>query len=41
MERFSPVYFEKENFPTRYVRPEISYNFVYPKKDFHFNSRWK
>ncbi|HEX2913315.1 MAG TPA: RiPP maturation radical SAM C-methyltransferase [Chloroflexia bacterium] len=30
MERFSPIYFEKENFPTRYIRPEASYAYLYP-----------
>lgn len=30
MERFSPIYFEKENFPTRYIRPEASYAYIYP-----------
>jgi ribosomal peptide maturation radical SAM protein 1 len=32
MERFSPIYFEKENFPTRYIKPEASYGYIYPKE---------
>lgn len=31
MERFSPIYFEKDIFPTRYIRPEASYSYIYPE----------
>jgi ribosomal peptide maturation radical SAM protein 1 len=30
MERFSPIFFDREAFPARYVRPERSYSYVYP-----------
>jgi ribosomal peptide maturation radical SAM protein 1 len=32
MERFSPIYFEKELFPTSYRKPEASYGYIYPEK---------
>jgi len=32
MERFSPIYSEKELFPTRYLKPEASYGYIYPEK---------
>ena len=32
MERFSPIYFERELFPTRYIRPETSYGYIYPER---------
>jgi ribosomal peptide maturation radical SAM protein 1 len=31
MERYSPIFFDRECFPARYVRPEASYAFVYPR----------
>jgi ribosomal peptide maturation radical SAM protein 1 len=31
MERFSPLYFDRENFPAVFLRPERSYSYVYPK----------
>jgi ribosomal peptide maturation radical SAM protein 1 len=31
MERFSPVFFDRESFPVRTVRPEVSYSYVYPE----------
>jgi ribosomal peptide maturation radical SAM protein 1 len=30
MERYSPIFFERDAFPARYVRPEASYAYVYP-----------
>lgn len=30
MERFSPIFSDRETFPARYVRPERSYGYVYP-----------
>jgi ribosomal peptide maturation radical SAM protein 1 len=30
MERFSPIFFARSEFPTQFVRPERSYSFVYP-----------
>jgi ribosomal peptide maturation radical SAM protein 1 len=32
MERFSPIYDEKDKYPTIFVQPEASYRFVYPKE---------
>lgn len=31
MERFSPIFFDRLAFPTRYVRPHASYGFIYPQ----------
>lgn len=31
MERFSPIFTDRKSFPARYVRPEASYGYVYPK----------
>jgi ribosomal peptide maturation radical SAM protein 1 len=31
MERFSPIYFDRDRFAVRWVRPERSYAYVYPK----------
>jgi ribosomal peptide maturation radical SAM protein 1 len=31
MERFSPIFFDRATFPARYVRPEASYAYVYPR----------
>lgn len=30
MERFSPMFFDRENYPTKWIRPEASYGYVYP-----------
>ena len=32
MERFSPIFQERQSFPPKYVKPEASYAYVYPKK---------
>jgi ribosomal peptide maturation radical SAM protein 1 len=31
MERFSPIYNDRASFPRKFVRPEASYGYVYPK----------
>jgi len=31
MERFSPIYSDRINFPAKYIRPERSYEYVYPQ----------
>lgn len=31
MERYSPIFFERDNFPTRFIRPEKSYSYIYPE----------
>jgi hypothetical protein len=31
MERFSPIFFDRGAFPTRYLRPEASHAYVYPR----------
>lgn len=31
MERFSPIFTDRASFPARYVRPEASYAYVYPR----------
>jgi ribosomal peptide maturation radical SAM protein 1 len=30
MERFSPVFFDRESFPVEYLRPQSSYQYIYP-----------
>jgi ribosomal peptide maturation radical SAM protein 1 len=30
MERYSPIFFDRDTFPARFVRPEASYSYVYP-----------
>ena len=30
MERFSPIYMDRSTFPAKFVRPELSYSYVYP-----------
>ena len=32
MERFSPIYFDREAFPAKNIRPELSYFYVYPER---------
>jgi ribosomal peptide maturation radical SAM protein 1 len=32
MERYSPIYVDRDTFPTRYVRPQASYAYVYPSQ---------
>lgn len=32
MERFSPIFFDRDAFPTRYLRPEASHRYVYPRE---------
>jgi ribosomal peptide maturation radical SAM protein 1 len=32
MERFSPLYADRQAFPARYIRPEASYGYVYPDR---------
>jgi hypothetical protein len=31
MERFSPIYNDRQEFPARFIRPEASYAYVYPR----------
>lgn len=31
MERFSPIFVDRDSFPVRYMRPEASYTYVYPE----------
>jgi ribosomal peptide maturation radical SAM protein 1 len=31
LERFSPLFFDREAFPIEFMRPEVSYSYVYPK----------
>jgi ribosomal peptide maturation radical SAM protein 1 len=30
MERFSPIFYDRQSFPAKYVRPEASYHYIYP-----------
>jgi ribosomal peptide maturation radical SAM protein 1 len=32
MERFSPIFAEEQNFPTWFMRPDISYSHIYPEE---------
>jgi len=31
MERFSPIFSDRESFPTHYVRPQIGYRYIFPR----------
>jgi ribosomal peptide maturation radical SAM protein 1 len=35
MERYSPIYFDRERFPVRRIAPETSYFYVYPRRMQH------
>jgi hypothetical protein len=32
MERFSPVFYDRDSYPVRYIRPESSYSYIYPNE---------